>query len=74
MKIINTGLSQSIGKIIETMPPLIFDGFEDGKYTLSYRENETTVWGYIYDNESDRDSDHKTLYKILDNMTTDLPF
>jgi hypothetical protein len=74
MKIINTGLSQSIGKIIEIMPPLIWDGFEAGKYTLSIRENETTVWGYIYDNEEDRDSDHKVLFKIINNMTDDLPF
>jgi hypothetical protein len=74
MKIINTGLSQSIGKIIELMPPLIWDGFEDGKYTLSIRENETTVWGYIYDNEEDRDSDHRTLFVIINNMTSELPF
>jgi len=74
MKIINTGLSQSIGKIIELMPPLIWDGFEDGKYTLSIRENETTVWGYIYDNEEDRDSDHRTLFAIINNMTSELPF
>ena len=73
MKIINIGLSQSIGFIIEKNPSEVLKSSKDGKYIISFRENETTVRGYLYENIEDRDSDYITLSTILSNQNSIKP-